>query len=372
MLFLNQSSFPLAGRVSVHFGYGVNLLYIVLQDSSIARHLQLQTFSDPERQHLVIGSKPPSGYTLVGTRPGLDITGVGGGAAIRQQVTLDRGFPTHESVSIMGKGSSTGGGGAANSGGSHFQQPKAVSALVLQNQTVVRREQIEGPVHHQSRHALVRGQESSLQAPSVTAATLLAPAALVVQSGPQHLQHRVVDHAVPAARQVLLTTGPVSPSTLHLHPGSSSTTQIFYQADGRALVGSARIPEGLPTPTSLLPRLPTASRVSSGDAIGHTFPGRYADEGGFEDEHRQKGDNQSGRFGGNDEDRKMKEEEGRQYIFLCGCGLGLPASLIIISSFKTSLTSSPLYNTSNKSIVFTSASTRSFWLIAAFFFLREI
>ncbi|GFR72074.1 protein capicua-like protein [Elysia marginata] len=282
------------------------------QDSSIARHLQIQNFSDPERQRLVIGSKPPSGYTLVGARPGLDIAAAAGGvASIRQQVALDRGYPTHEGATVMGKGGSTSGGTSANPANPQFQQPKAVSALVFQNQTVVRRDLIEGPVHHQqSQHALMRGQGSTLQqVPAVTAATLLTPAAVVLQGAP-HLQHRVVDHASPAAtRQVLFTAGPVSPSSLHLQSGSSATTQIFYQADGRTLVGSARIPEGLPAPTSLLPRLQAAPR---GDAAGHGFPVRYAEESGFEDQQRQaqKDFNQSGKYAGAEEDKTIREDEG--------------------------------------------------------------
>ena len=247
----------------------------------------------------MIGSKPPSGYTLVGARPGLDI---------RQQAVLERGHPPHEGPSILGKGNS--GGGGPNTGNSHFPQPKAVSALVLQNQTVVRREIIEGPVHHQPQHTdLLRGQGSSS---SVSAATVLAPATVVLQSGPgQHLQQRLVDHAAPAPRQVLLTTGPVSPS---------ATAQIFYQADGRAaLVGSARIPEGLPAPTSLLPRLSAAPHASSGEAAGPTFSGHYSEDIRFDGHHRlnQKDRTQSGQFGGNDEDKAIKEDEGKPQITIC-------------------------------------------------------
>ncbi|RUS78207.1 hypothetical protein EGW08_014021, partial [Elysia chlorotica] len=303
------------------------------KDSSIARPLQLQTFSDPDRHHLVIGSaKPPTGYTMVGaaTRPGLDMASGETTTIRQQQVALDRGFP------------SSGGNASGNVGGAvvnNFQRPKAVSALVLPDQAIVRREQIEGPVvhhhHHQQpqppRHCLVRGGQDSASASPVTAATLLAAPAgtLVVQSGGSHnlQQHRVLDPAssgvgfagLTAGRQVLLTTGPVSPSTLRLH--GNPTTQIFYQADGRAVLGAARLPGGLPTPASLLPRLPTTAmlgpRAGSGsvDSAGQdqsSFPGKFAKASAGNDgdsQHGNKGDNSAERFRVSGEDRKTQEEE---------------------------------------------------------------
>ncbi|GFO30034.1 protein capicua homolog [Plakobranchus ocellatus] len=237
---------------------------------------QLQNLSDQDRR-FIIGPKHMPGYTLVNARSGSDSAAIGAGIRPRDQ---ERVYTGHD-------GSSSGG-----SGSNQFQQPKAISALILQNQTVVRREHVEGSIHHQPQSHLVRGQGSS--------------GAVVVQGA---------EHSAPAARQVLLA----APSTLHLQGGSaivhpllsSTTAQILYHTDSKA----ARIPEGLPAPTSLLPKLPSSGHPGAGEASGRfsdEAPGRFTEESPFHGHHRlqQKTEDKSGEvFNGNDEEKTLKEDE---------------------------------------------------------------